>query len=303
MGSGYRTPKQIEHVLVDLQKQLDSLRVAARLTSSTISDEQGKRIAQYGIIPTTRIPSVGGAAFPDTSYGAKFFNPATDDIILAAASYLSDGLSYVQIGDGTTWDALDLFRLFANNANLNTADYLALNAGLYIALDAVTTVNLRAGTRIFIDGNEGVDINTGGDLHLYELPTTGSSANLRLDPGTAQIQYVTSSERYKQDIEDVTVDPADVLKLQGRTWRQKTDVQADPDTEVRHVGFIAEELDDAGLGVFVEYDAEGRPDAIQYDRLSVGLVELAKSQQKQLDDQAAQLAALSARLDALEAAT
>jgi len=125
--------------------------------------------------------------------------------------------------------------------------------------------------------------------------TTSDAANTRilLD---GSIQMVTSSRRYKQDVEDAVVDPAAVLSLSGRTWRDKALVEADPDTKARSVGFIAEELDAAGLTEFVDYDAEGRPDAIQYDRLSVALLAVAKDQQQQLDD-------LANRLDRLESGT
>jgi len=128
---------------------------------------------------------------------------------------------------------------------------------------------------------------------MLSYGTTSDAANTRilLD---GSIQMVTSSRRYKTDIRDAEVDPAAVLSLSGRTWRDKALVEADPDTEARSVGFIAEELDAAGLTEFVDYDPEGRPDAIQYDRLTVALLAVAKDQQRQLDD-------LTARLDRLEA--
>jgi hypothetical protein len=141
-----------------------------------------------------------------------------------------------------------------------------------------------------VDGAAVVTSST-GVVRLPWMPT-GAGANTRiLNDGT--IQMVTSSLRYKQDPQDAEVDPADVLKLQGRTWRQRSEVEADPDTQVRYVGFIAEELDELEtMRQFVEYDDQGRPDAIQYDRLTVALLELAKSQQVQLDGLASRVAAL-----------
>lgn len=120
--------------------------------------------------------------------------------------------------------------------------------------------------------------------------TTGSAANCRIE-ADGRIYRVSSSERYKADIRPLNVDPSAVLAIEGRTWVDKSAV-AD-ESPRRQVGFIAEELDAAGLGEFVEYDNQGRPDAIQYDRLTVGLLAVAKAQ-------ADQIAALSARLDALE---
>ncbi|WP_408895950.1 tail fiber domain-containing protein [Nocardioides sp. R1-1] len=150
----------------------------------------------------------------------------------------------------------------------------------------ITGLFLTAGptgqVQIGLGGNAGVFIGHG---------TTSSAANARLEDN-GLLSRVTSSLRYKAEVEDAEVDPAAVLQLRGRTWVDRRD-EGDPDAK-RHVGFIAEELHAAGLSEFVEYDDQGRPDAIQYDRMSVALLAVVKSQQAQLD-------AIAARLDALEA--
>ena len=137
----------------------------------------------------------------------------------------------------------------------------------------------------------------GGELGLYGLPTTSGSSNLRLATigGKWTVGYVSSSRRYKQDIAPAQIDPSEVLSLWGSTWRDNTEVDNDPDTTKRSIGFIAEELDEhPTLRQFVDYDDQGRPDAIQYDRLSVALLAVVK-------DQDARLADLTERLEALEA--
>lgn len=157
--------------------------------------------------------------------------------------------------------------------NVNSAGDLNMFAGggdLYLNGDRVHILH-------------GTDVRIGHD-------TTGSAANCHITTD-GRIYRVSSSLRYKTDVSAAEVDPAAVLSLQGRTWVDKA--SEDDQGARRHVGFIAEELDAAGLTDFVDYDDEGRPDAIQYDRLSVGLLAVVKSQQAQLD-------ALSARLDALE---
>jgi hypothetical protein len=143
-----------------------------------------------------------------------------------------------------------------------------------------------------IDANGALALTSGQDQIAMDHNTTGAAANMVIDSVTQIVTRSTSSRRYKQDIEDVEIDPKVVLKMQGRTWRQKSDVEADPYTEVRYVGFIAEELDDLGLDIFVIYDEYG-PEAIQYDRLVVALLELVKLQQTQIDE-------LLARVDKLE---
>jgi hypothetical protein len=52
-----------------------------------------------------------------------------------------------------------------------------------------------------------------------------------------------------------------VMALRPVTYNGKED------DERRFGGFIAEEVDAAGLAEFVEYDEEGRPDALMYSHM------------------------------------
>lgn len=136
----------------------------------------------------------------------------------------------------------------------------------------------------------------------------GPSANVHMDTSSGLIRFVSSTERDKRDITDLDIDPETVLRMRPRSWvhcpaprpapewsacDEITGVEPDPDAP-RHVGFVAEELDALGMGLFVARDAEGRPDGIHYDRLTAALIPLLQRQQTQIDQ-------LTARLDALEA--
>lgn len=138
--------------------------------------------------------------------------------------------------------------------------------------------------------------------------TTSSAANTRIE-ADGTIKMVTSSLRYKQDIEDAGIDPDLFLRLRPRTWRDKNAVAEDPDTTVRHIGFIAEEVEAAGGTVFVDHDAEGRPDALQYDRMLAAAWAHAVAQEaraiasdQRMADMEQTVADLTARVAALEAA-
>jgi hypothetical protein len=154
-----------------------------------------------------------------------------------------------------------------------------------------------------LDGSTSIILNT-PSLELYGIASTSSAANVRLEVagGKNVLQYVSSSLRYKDDPQDAVIEPREVLQMQGRTWVDKglVDRLGETGDEVdvpRNVGFIAEELDALpSLRQFVDYDDEGRPDAIQYDRITVALLELAKFQQTQID-------ALTTRLNALDPPT
>lgn len=142
-------------------------------------------------------------------------------------------------------------------------------------------------------GNRGIDTDPGwvnrklqamqrqietlrSERRFLHLPTTSATANMTVDAVTGQVSRSTSSSRYKQDIADLDLDLVDILKMRPRTWRDKADVAKDPDRAPRYVGFVAEELHDAGLGLFVGYDVEGNPESVAYDRLTVALLIVVK---------------------------
>ncbi len=282
MAGGYvYLPDGVEgmvRLLKDQQRQIDATRSSAGIQSSTIGS--------------------GGLTVYDPGSGGRMFLGRGGIDLWSDYTINPDGFGRIYCDPGGN----NLLRIFPPHSGgdglensitvKGTADGETGNIWLY----SDGNVNLYPTNRLFIDAG-GIDVLTGGDMHFWELDTTSSAANLRLDPSTTEILYVTSSRRYKADIADAAVDPAEVLNMQGRTWidKHKMDEAAEGDV-TRDIGFIAEELDDQpSLRQFVEYDDEGRPNAIQYDRLSVGLLEVCKSQQVQID-------ALTARLDALEAA-
>lgn len=119
------------------------------------------------------------------------------------------------------------------------------------------------------------------NLYLTAPSTTAATANVNIGPA-GQLRESTSSRRFKQDIEPAGVDVAAWLRVRGATFRDRNEVAADPDTERRYVGFIAEELHDLGLSEYVTYDEESRPHAVQYERLTVPLLEIVKRQDSRL---------------------
>lgn len=125
--------------------------------------------------------------------------------------------------------------------------------------------------------------------------TTASAANAYLNPSTGEVLRSTSSRRYKRDIEDADLDPETLLQLRPRQFRSRAQVDELGDEAPMHVGFIAEEAADLGLHLFVTSDEEG-PEAFEYATYVAGL-------QAVVRHQAAQVAALTARVVALEEGT
>ena len=59
------------------------------------------------------------------------------------------------------------------------------------------------------------------------------------------------------------------------------------------VGLLAEDLDDAGLGFFCEYDDDGNPTGVDYPRLSVAVLRLVQQAMDEVDELKAEVDRLS----------
>lgn len=164
--------------------------------------------------------------------------------------------------------------------------------------------------------------------------TTSNASNVYIDPTTAAFARSTSSLRYKTDVEPLPlavdailgVDPVrfhdkgeveryaagatdtievPVLTKSGRQSikdglpvREKIEVPVPKPSWIP--GITAEQLHDAGLGVFVTYDDQDRPDAVSYDRLIAAVIPLLRQHHERVATLEAANLDLTARLEALE---
>ena len=116
--------------------------------------------------------------------------------------------------------------------------------------------------------------------------TTSNAANAYLN-SSGNIQRSTSSRRYKSDITDMTYGLSDVMNLRPVTFEGIND----PDGQ-RFGGFIAEEVHDAGLTEFVDYNTEDEPDALAYGGMVSLLTKAIQEQQAMIETLQEEIAAL-----------
>jgi len=116
--------------------------------------------------------------------------------------------------------------------------------------------------------------------------TTADATNVNVRSDGLQ-RRSTSSMRYKNSITDATHGLAEVMQLRSVTYKGNND------GDTIFGGLIAEEVDEVGLTEFVEYDNEGRPDALRYQHMVSLLTKAIQEQQTIIED-------LKARITALE---
>ena len=98
----------------------------------------------------------------------------------------------------------------------------------------------------------------------------------------------TSSERYKNTIQDATHGLAELLTLRPVTYK------GNDDGDIVFGGLIAEEVHAAGLTEFVQYNDNDEPDALAYSNMVSLCI-------KAIQEQQTLIKTLEARITALEA--
>ena len=87
---------------------------------------------------------------------------------------------------------------------------------------------------------------------------------------------VGSSRRWKNNIRELKDQWRKILQLNPVKFEYKDN------PGVEHIGYIAEDLDALALDHVVDYDKDGLPNAINYSKLTVYLVEMIKDQEKRI---------------------
>lgn len=82
-------------------------------------------------------------------------------------------------------------------------------------------------------------------------------------------------------------------QVKWKVYFLKDDLNLKLDDAQPVVGLLAEDLDDAGLGFFCEYDDEGSPTGVDYPRLSVAALRLAQQAMDEVDELRSEVARLS----------
>ena len=112
---------------------------------------------------------------------------------------------------------------------------------------------------------------------------------------TGEITIASSSRAVKNTIEDLTMDTSLLHDLRPRTYIYNSDPGAR-----KLVGYIAEEVADINKHFATYNERDGPPVAINWNTISVFLVEEVKKLKRENDDLKRSYDALAARILALE---
>lgn len=233
-----------------------------------------------------------------TLAGTKTF---TDGVVVQSGSLevglarAADGSSYIDLTSQS--GAIDynarIIRSSGANGTLRieqkgTADIEFVNNSGTAAFKISQAGNITAAQNITLGTNCAVEVSSGAlrSNSIYNF-TTGAAANVAIDVN-GYLQRSTSSLKYKKDVQDSIHGLDSLLQLRTVTYKSKNP----NDNDKVFGGLIAEEVHAIGLEEFVQYAADGSPDALAYGNMVALCIKAIQELSAKVDAQAAQLARL-----------
>jgi hypothetical protein len=227
--------------------------------------------------------------------------------------------SYLPLSGGTLTGQLNLDDGVVLNLGAN--GWIDLDDGGYIQFSNDDVLSYNDTTGVYSFGADG-DAN-GGVISANEF-ITSDSAGAETDPafaspqGTSGMYFVggstitgirftvngtvryqitssgganVSSIRTKDNVQTYAVPTEDLLNIRTISYHPKGD-----ERDITAFGVIAEELDEVpSLRIFLDYEEDGSPISVQYDRIALGLINVVKEQQERIDSLEQRLTALEAK--------
>ena len=180
---------------------------------------------------------------------------------------------------------------FGNNAALARAQVVGYHiSGSQVGdfcIGAESGAGIRFGTSTSGAPANRMYISSNGDVYVPGVyaNTTGNGANVFVG-SDGQLERSTSSQRYKNTINDATHGLTELLTLRPVTYKSNND------GDTVFGGLIAEEVHDAGLTEFVQYNNDDEPDALAYGNMVSLCIKAIQELKTELDEAKARIVAL-----------
>lgn len=134
-----------------------------------------------------------------------------------------------------------------------------------------------------------------GTTNAYEHQFTSGAWRATWTRTDGVMGWAPSLRDLKQDIENAAIDVAAWLSLPVQSFRYRADVEENGDDAAERLGFIAEDIEDAGLEPWLYRSPEGELQGVAYELLPLAHHEIIRAQQARIDDLEQRIAALEGK--------
>jgi hypothetical protein len=151
--------------------------------------------------------------------------------------------------------------------------------------DSLDGTSLPPGT-VFINSSSNqpsvLPLNS-NSCYIAPIQNAAGTASLQWDPETFEVTFQSSSRRFKNAIEDFKEDTGKIYQLNPKTFNLNNDTKSG-----KQIGYISEEVSEI-YDKFATYENGGRPLAINYNVITVFLVEEIKKLKNKMDSEIEEL--------------
>ena len=305
-GSGYKTrAKAVYYTLGGSISTLFESGTYSIADADTLSTEiYAKKQFSGGVFYTARLTAMLDASnVTSVSTYSEKFEAHIDD------GTNSEAYETVLTVDNTTLTTTRPIRFTGtvNEANLTSTDHafqIGPSTGTHMKFDnneiqivtsanAATTLSLNpAGGGVSIGNAASVLVVNGSMDYDYGYNNAVTGRDLYVT-SAGIVGYLSSSRAVKREIDSVSIDVDSVLSIVPKTFKYALGHLASGNEDETHIGFIAEDLADAGLGLFVDYNENtGQIQGIKYNRYVVALQAVVRDQQSKIDSLESRVSAL-----------
>jgi len=240
--------------------------VSSPITNAVIANLDAGKITT-GTLSSITIYSGSSGQFQVSSSGSMTATSGTIGGWTISSSHISDsGGSSTILSPATS----------STSYCLTSSAAVSASAGIFgNAVPSGATYSLQTGGSAGITG----DLHALGYIYNPGRATTSSAANVYMNSSTGLIALVTSSLRYKTEVNPITIPNDSILALSPKTFYDKGDVERNNNSTTglpRILGIIAEEVAQIPVlkDLLVNYDDQQRPDSINYDRIAIAMIPL-----------------------------
>ena len=133
----------------------------------------------------------------------------------------------------------------------------------------------------YVNGSERARIDSSGALTVPNIYTnTTASVTYVAVSSTGLLQRGgVSALKYKQDIRDL--ESIDINKFRAVRYKSKCE---NDDQTIDYFGFIADEVEEAGIKELITYNDAGEPEGFQYERMTVVLLKAIQELSAELNE-------------------
>ena len=257
------------------------------ITASTGAAVFSGRITGSDIVGSTL--NIGGNFYVDGATGFLTCTGATITGTITATSGSFTGSIYASSGTIGGWTITGSQLQGFGGTYLDSSAGTIFTDGLISTLGNISANGTITGTTGLAGGTLAIAgaANMNGLLYNLGHATTTNAANVYMNPSSSLIALVTSSERYKVEILSETIPLESVMSLVPKSWIDKAEFEANENSSnglKRILGVIAEDVAQIPVlkDLLVNYNEQGQPDSINYDRIAITLIPLLQDLQNRV---------------------